>query len=84
MGSPDKPNPGVGQKPDDADALPLCHTCHVSGPDSQHAFGNEGMWWKKQGIDNPIRLARSLYRLRESLDGMRALVFAHIDESPWT
>ena len=76
-----KENPGVGAKPDDAWALPLCHMCHVDGPESQHSMGEE-RFWQKVGLD-PIRLARSLYKLKDSLDAMRARVFAEVDQSPW-
>lgn len=50
-----KTNPGVGQKPDDRDALPLCRGCHTL----QHEIGEEAFW---EGCD-PIGWARQLYEV---------------------
>lgn len=51
----DKPNTGMGEKPDDKWALPLCGRHHRE----QHAFGNELAWWASKGI-NPFLLAMKL------------------------
>lgn len=52
-----KPITGMGIRPDDKWALPLCHKHHIHG---QHLNG-ERIWWAEQGID-PIQLC---LRLRE-------------------
>ena len=51
---------GIGRKPDDARAVPLCAVCHRVGPASQHATGDEQAWWARHGID-PLKLAEKLY-----------------------
>lgn len=51
---------GIGRKPDDARAVPLCAVCHRIGPASQHATGDEQAWWARHGID-PLKLAAKLY-----------------------
>ena len=81
MGTPDKPNAGVGAKPDDMYTLPLCRSCHLTGAESQHHVG-ERKFWHDVGID-PIATCRALYKLRDNLDAMRARVFAAVDRSPW-
>lgn len=53
-----KINAGVGAKPDDRWAVPLCRRCH----DEQHSM-NERAFWLKYGID-PIFLAMALYSQR--------------------
>ena len=50
-----KSNPGVGEKPDDRDALPLCRQCHTL----QHEIGETDFW---QDCD-PIGWARQLYEV---------------------
>lgn len=52
----EKPITGMGRKPDDKWAVPLCRTCHAA----QHAAGNETEWWKERGL-NPFNLARDYY-----------------------
>lgn len=52
----DKPSTGMGEKPDDRWALPLCRSCHLT----QHAYGNELGYWKKIGR-NPFQEAARLY-----------------------
>ena len=47
---------GMGERPDDRFATPLCRTCH----DAQHAFGSELEWWKLAGLD-PFAIAAKLY-----------------------
>lgn len=49
-------NPGMGAKPSDRFATPLCRTHH----EAQHAHGNERAWWASVGID-PDALSASLY-----------------------
>lgn len=49
-------NPGVGAKPSDMYAVPLCGDCHRE----QHAVGNERRYWEGKGID-PIEIAKQLY-----------------------
>lgn len=48
---------GMGEKPDDAFALPLCGAHHRE----QHT-GNERAWWAGKEID-PVALALALYRI---------------------
>ena len=69
LSAPGKPN-ALGQKPDDAFALPLCAQCHRR----QHA-GGEAEFWRDLGLD-PIRIALKLYSQRIDLEDMRATVFA--------
>lgn len=78
MAGPGKENPGMGNKPDDCWALPLCHDCHMI----QHG-GNELQFWHDVGINNPIALCRALYQLRDNQDALCARVWAHVDDSPW-
>lgn len=47
----------MGRKPDDTDALPLYHGCHMR----QHAFGDEAAWFAAHGIKAPKKLAAKLY-----------------------
>lgn len=65
---PGKPNPGVGQKPDDKWVNPLCRRCH----NEQHR-GNELAFWKKAGID-PFKTAVELYHLSLNVEAMRDYV----------
>lgn len=51
-----KVNAGVGAKPDDRYAVPLCGDCHYT----QHATGSEQYYWKLVGID-PLLIAEQLY-----------------------
>jgi hypothetical protein len=67
-----KVNPGLGAKPDDRFALPLCHTCHME----QHR-GSEIAFWRARGID-PLRVAATLHKLSPNTEAMRAAVFACI------
>jgi hypothetical protein len=46
---------GMGEKPDDKWALPLCGQCHRE----QHAI-SERVWWLQQSRD-PIKLAMAIY-----------------------
>lgn len=51
-----KVNPGVGAKPSDKYAVPLCGECHRK----QHAMGDERKFWASVRID-PIAVAKQLY-----------------------
>jgi len=68
MSRPDRPNPGVGAKPNDSEALPLCWRCH----NRQHA-GSEEEFWRRAGID-PFALAAALYAVSPDVDAMTAIV----------
>ena|SRR5689334_18757061 len=50
-----KVNPGVGNKPHDFFAVPLCRDCH----DEQHGM-NEGVFWRKYDRD-PLLISLSLF-----------------------
>jgi hypothetical protein len=50
---------GIGRKPDDRFATPLCSICHLDGPDAQHKVG-ERKFWQRVGID-PFAVAMKLY-----------------------
>lgn len=49
-------NPGMGKKPSDRFATPLCRTDHTA----QHARGNEAAWWAEQGLD-PDEISARLF-----------------------
>jgi hypothetical protein len=66
--APGKHNPGVGAKPDDMYALPLCRECHTA----QHHWG-EAKFWNLLGI-NPLVTCKQLYQLRHNFTAMVALV----------
>jgi hypothetical protein len=68
----DKPVTGLGRRPDDRHAVPLCHTCHMD----QHAIG-ELSFWEAVGIA-PLTVAASLYRLSPNIEAMRAACFVAI------
>lgn len=61
MGCPTigKRNAGIGEKPSDRWAVPLCADCHLDAPDAQHRVG-ERAFWARVGID-PFALATKLY-----------------------
>lgn len=50
---------GMGEKPDDKWALPLCRHDH----DAQHRT-NELRWWASKGIPDPFAVAIALYASR--------------------
>lgn len=54
-----KPVTGLGRKPDDKWAVPLCPDCHRNGQGSQHTRG-ERAFWEEKGID-PLGIAEHLY-----------------------
>lgn len=57
-----KPHTGLGEKPDDRWAVPLCRKHH----EEQHAFGSELAWWAAQGIE-PFAVAVRLYENRPAM-----------------
>lgn len=61
-------NPGVGQKPHDRFAIPLCHQCHWK----QHSRG-ERLFWREVGL-NPLPIAGQLYERRGNLEAMLGLI----------
>ena len=65
---PEKPNPGMGQKPPDRYVTPLCHQCHME----QHSMG-ERAWWRAQGLD-PFAIADELYRVTPDSGKMLAII----------
>lgn len=48
---------GGGRKPDDMEAIPLNHGCHMR----QHAYGDEAAWFAAHGIKDPKALAKRYY-----------------------
>jgi hypothetical protein len=50
---------GLGERPDDRWAVPLCRECHLDGQDSQHRVG-EAAFWARAGLD-PHAIAAGLY-----------------------
>jgi hypothetical protein len=60
-------NPGVGCKPDDSKAVPLCANCHTDGPGAQHRSG-ERRFWTRVGKD-PFEIAERLYGLFRATAG---------------
>lgn len=52
---------GVGERPSDKFANPLCAGCHLDAPDSQHNTGDERAFWARVGID-PFENAAKLWR----------------------
>ncbi len=63
---------GIGEKPHDRRAVPLCAECHRDGRDAQHRNG-ERKWWRRQGID-PHALAAKLYAVSPDHDAMMKIV----------
>jgi hypothetical protein len=55
----DKRPTGMGEKPSDFWATPLCSWCHRDDPQSQHNIGEKD-FWVRLGID-PFALAIKLY-----------------------
>ncbi|MCS0497916.1 hypothetical protein [Ancylobacter mangrovi] len=50
---------GIGTKPDDKWAVPLCVWLHTMSSGAQHRDGEE-WWWEERGID-PLFIAAQLY-----------------------
>jgi hypothetical protein len=67
-----RPNPGIGIKPDDKYALPLCSVCHRTGPTAQHEVG-EVKFWAALGIE-PLALCLRLYEVSPEVEKMRAVI----------
>lgn len=67
---------GMGRKPADRDAVPLCAGCHHLDRDAQHSRG-EREFWASLGI-NPLIVAQQLYAQRGDLVAMRAVIFTAI------
>jgi hypothetical protein len=63
-----KPNPGVGQKPHDRYALPLCNHHHRK----QHSMGEREFWRKMQL--NPLHIASQLYARKGKLEAMHGFI----------
>lgn len=69
-----KDNAGVGQKPHDKFALPLCTKCHRM----QHEIGEEKFW---RGAD-PVKLALAIYAADTDEEAERIIFAAQICETP--
>lgn len=69
---------GLGKKPDDPYAVPLCAGCHRLDRDAQHSR-SEKLFWHQLGI-NPLIVAEQLYAQRGDLVAMRAVVMVTIAE----
>lgn len=69
---------GMGRKPSDRYAVPLCAEHHRLGSNAQHNHG-ERQWWRTLGID-PLFVADQLYAQRGDLVAMRAVVFTAITQ----
>lgn len=68
-----KPIAGIGAKPDDRWALPLCAACHTDGPKAQHVVG-EISFWRGLGLD-PHAIAEELAAVSGEIEAMRAVIF---------
>lgn len=55
-----KRSTGIGERPDDKWAVPLCADCHLDGARAQHRIG-ERAFWAEVCVD-PFRVAEELYR----------------------
>ena len=64
---------GMGKKPADRFALPLCAGCHREDNDAQHRVG-ELEFWHRVGL-NPLLTAAKLYAAKGDMVRMRAVVF---------
>lgn len=67
---------GLGKKPEDRWALPLCACDHRLARDAQHNQG-EHQFWHALGI-SPLIVCAELYAQRTDLVAMRAVVMAAI------
>lgn len=74
MSGPGKPITGMGTKPPDRYALPLCTVCHTKGRTAQHRVG-ELAFWSRLGID-PFSLCVRLFTASPNIEAMRAVIFA--------
>ena len=69
---------GLGKKPEDRWAVPLCACCHRINRDAQHKRNEEAFWI---GIDvNPLLVAMRLWERRFDPLAMRMVVVAAIME----
>lgn len=69
---------GMGKKPADRWALPLCRDDHLNARHAQHKQ-NEEAFWLSLGI-NPLLVCQRLYAKRGDLVAMRAVCFVAIAE----
>ena len=69
---------GIGKKPADKWALPLCAGCHRRDKDAQHQIG-EDLFWHILGID-PLFACERLYAARSTIIQIRATAFCIIAE----
>ncbi len=69
---------GMGKRPDDKYALPLCAACHRLDPDSQHKIG-EREFWARIGI-NPLLVCEKLHDKAGDPVAMRAVIFVAMAE----
>ncbi len=68
-----KRDPGMGAKPDDKWALPLCAEHHRLGRDAQH-MRNERKWWKYWLGRDPLDLCELLYDCYPDEERARGLI----------
>lgn len=64
---------GMGAKPDDEIALPMCPDHHRLGDGAEHVVGTKA-FWRKHATIKPLALARELYRLSPNVEAMSALI----------
>lgn len=69
---------GMGKKPSDSDAVPLCPACHRLDRDAQHNR-NERDFWNAVGL-NPLLVAQRLYAARGDLVAMENIIRIAIAE----
>lgn len=69
---------GIGTKPADRWAVPLCAGCHRNDSDSQHRLG-EREFWGRLGI-NPVLVCHQLYGQRGDFVAMLAIILDAIAE----
>lgn len=67
---------GMGERPDDRYAVPLCAAAHRTGPDAQHGSG-ERAWWERQGID-PLAIAAALWECSGDIEEGRRIVLTRL------
>ena len=69
---------GTGLKPSDCYTVPLCESCHLTGPEAQHR--GERTFWAKLKID-PKDLALRLFAISGDLEaGMRIVRIARLGQ----
>ena len=69
---------GMGKKPSDRWAAPLCGSCHREDRNALHRVG-EYLFWLDLGI-NPLLICTRLYAARGDLVRMRAIILVAIAE----